>query len=127
MSESSYVGLAFPVRQAPSGLRLERDVENVKQAVRLFLGTRVRERVRLPEYGWRGHELVFEQEDAVLVGLAKFYTIDGLRRWEPRAEVRAVTVDVDRVKRKVTVTVLIDIPTLNAFGQKVVRTLELKA
>ena len=86
-------GLGFPLRVNARGeialVSAERDVE---ESIRIILGTRPGERVMRPEFGCRAHELLFEPRSAAAETLLKQYVSQALRRWEPRIDVRSVTV-----------------------------------
>jgi phage baseplate assembly protein W len=87
-------GLVIPVKRASGGYFTTRTTrEVIRSSLQMILHTRLGERVMLPEFGSRLKELVFEQNDDVLVGLARTYIVDAIRRWERRVELLDVKVD----------------------------------
>jgi len=106
-------GWGFPTGvDARGGVRLAQGDRDVAEAIRLILGTALGERRMRPEFGCRIHELIFSPLDPATRGLMRHYTIEALRRWEPRIEVRdvrvsrhphvdgAVLIDVDYVLKQ---------------------------
>lgn len=57
---------------------------HIHESIRQILGTRKGERLMLPEFGSRLHELVFEPNDSLLYGLLRHEVIDAMEEWEPR-------------------------------------------
>ncbi|MHC5058635.1 MAG: GPW/gp25 family protein [Planctomycetota bacterium] len=89
-------GWSFPVRVgAGGGIALAEGEENIKQAVRIIIGTVLGERAMRPGFGCGAHELVFEHTDASLTGKARFHVRNALERWEPRIEVEDVDARVE--------------------------------
>jgi phage baseplate assembly protein W len=90
-------GLAFPLHVNARGeLALASGERDVEQAIRVILGTRRGERVMRPEFGCRAHELLFEPLHSGTETMMKQYVVEALTMWEPRIEVQAVNVYVDR-------------------------------
>ena len=50
----------------------------------IILGTAPGERVMQPLFGCEIHELLFEPNNVNTCGLAAFYAIEALEKWEPR-------------------------------------------
>lgn len=63
------------------------DIDLVRASIRMILNTRFQERVMLPGFGSRLHEIPFDQNDFVVDSLIKRYTADAIAKWEPRATV----------------------------------------
>ena len=92
-------GWAFPVGVGPGGgIALAEGEDDIKQAVRIIVGTVLGERQMRPDFGCAAHELVFDQTDASLTGKARFYVRNALERWEPRIEVERVEARIDGLK-----------------------------
>jgi len=92
-------GWSFPVRiGAGGGIALAEGEEDIKQAVRIIIGTVLGERAMRPGFGCSAHELVFEHTDSSLTGKARFYVRNALERWEPRIEVEKIDARVDGLK-----------------------------
>lgn len=89
-------GWKFPPRLDSRGrIELVHQEQDVEEAIRIVLMTRVGERPMRPEFGSRLHTLVFDPNDASTAGLARRYVMEALGRWEPRIEVTDVTADPD--------------------------------
>jgi len=94
-------GLKFPFQfhRRSGGARIStatsREQEHIHESIRQILGTRRGERLLLPEFGSRLHELLFEGNDAILQGLLRHEVIDALTRWEPRIVIEQVVMVPD--------------------------------
>ena len=92
-------GWAFPVRVGSGGgIALAEGEDDIKQAVRVIIGTALGERTMRPDFGCGAHELVFEHTDASLKGKARFHVRNALDRWEPRIEVEKVDARIEGLK-----------------------------
>lgn len=67
----------------------------VRMSIYQILGTRIGERVMLPEFGSRIHEILMEPIDAIAIALARVYTIEAIKRWEPRVYLNDVGVVIN--------------------------------
>lgn len=89
-------GLSFPMKVTPGGsLALVGNDEELRQAIRLILGTAYGERPMRPEFGCGIHDLVFAPANATTAGLAAYEVRRSLTRWEPRVDVDSVDVSFD--------------------------------
>jgi Bacteriophage baseplate protein W len=87
------VGWAFPLQLDASGeIALAVHEEDIRQAIRLILGTIPGERVMRPDFGAGLHALAFEPMSARTIALARHRVEEALTSWEPRID--RVTVDV---------------------------------
>ena len=92
-------GWSFPVRVGlGGGIAFAEGEEDIKQAVRVIIGTILGERAMRPDFGCGAHELVFEHTDSSLTGKARFYVRNALDRWEPRIKVEKVDARVEGLK-----------------------------
>ena len=66
--------------------------DSIHQAIWIILSTAKGERVMRPDFGCGIHELVFANNDASTIGIAKFEVEESLRHWEPRIEVLNIEV-----------------------------------
>ena len=87
-------GWGFPVRVEDGKVVLTKDVGNIKEAVRLVLGTSLGERLMRPTFGSRLQELVFAPNNGATHALAVSYVRDALDQWEPRIDVDQVLVTI---------------------------------
>ncbi len=89
-------GLGFPLRIDPTGsLALVSDHAEIRESIRLILGTAYGERPMRPEFGCGIHDLVFAPANARTAGRAAYEVQASLRRWEPRIEVQDIDVSFE--------------------------------
>jgi phage baseplate assembly protein W len=93
------VGWAFPVTvAADTGLvDLARYEEDIRESIRIILGTAKGERVMRPDFGCGIHDLVFAALTAQLVAEIETTVRDALRTYEARIDVLRVSVDSTRL------------------------------
>lgn len=87
-------GLRFPLQVTPQGrIALSSADRRVEESIYLILGTKVGERVMMPDFGCAIHELVFAPNNAS----TRTRAIDAVRRalvlFEPRIDVLEVSAD----------------------------------
>jgi phage baseplate assembly protein W len=89
-------GWAFPLRTDATGsiALVDRDRE-IRESIRLILGTAPGERPMRPEFGCAIHEYVFAPADATTAGQLAWEVRRALDRWEPRVDVLDVEVAPD--------------------------------
>lgn len=91
------VGWTFPVQtDATGGIAMSSREREIEEAIRLILGTALGERPMRPEFGCRVHEYVFAPASASIAGRMSAEVRESLMRWEPRIDVRDVTVRLDQ-------------------------------
>ena len=98
MQRNSLLGRGWsfpPGLDGRGGMAMAQGDADIKQAIRLILGTSRGERPMRPEFGCRIHELVFSSINATTTGLVAHYVEEAIGRWEPRIELRDVEVDPD--------------------------------
>jgi phage baseplate assembly protein W len=88
------IGLRFPLQVTPQGrIALSRADRRVEESIYLVLGTKVGERVMIPDFGCAIHDLVFAPNNAS----TRTRAIDAVRRalvlFEPRIDVLEVSAD----------------------------------
>lgn len=87
-------GWSFPLQLdhgQPAMVELQ---EDVRQAIRIILGTQPGERVMRPEFGTPLRELIFEPVNVTTCELVRTRVKQSLQRWEPRIDVLSVVVDL---------------------------------
>ena len=83
-----FVGLPYALVKGPEGLFSRVTTKDIiKSSITSILTTQLGERVCLPQFGSRLPELIFEPNDEILKGLAREYSAEALRQWEPRITV----------------------------------------
>ena len=93
-------GWAFPLRADPSGaIALVSQDREIEESIRLILGTALGERPMRPEFGCAIHDYVYAGADAATAAQIGFEVRASLKRWEPRIDVRDVSVTIDDVDR----------------------------
>lgn len=86
-------GWAFPPKIGERDMmRMAEDDADIRQAMRIILGTAPGERVMRPDFGCRIHELIFWPANQETADIAERYVREALLRWEPRIRLQAVTV-----------------------------------
>lgn len=90
---SRWRGPAVPWFSKPDGYFANKGIrEVIWGSIINILHTPIGTRVRKPDFGSRLHDLLFEPNDELLVGLARIYIAEALAKWEPRIEVVEVEV-----------------------------------
>jgi Bacteriophage baseplate protein W len=89
-------GIGFPVRTDATGsLTLVAGETEIREAIRLILGTAMGERPMRPEFGCGIHDLVFAPSDGRTAGRAAYEVRMSIERWEPRVTLHDVDVTFD--------------------------------
>jgi phage baseplate assembly protein W len=88
------LGLSFPLQVDPQGrIATSRDEQRVEESIYLILGTKLGERVMLPQFGCGIHDLLFAPNNAA----TRTRAIDAVRRalvsFEPRIDVLDVSIE----------------------------------
>ncbi len=92
-------GWAFPLKtDATGGVALVTGTREIEESIRLILGTARGERPMRPEFGCRIHDHVFGPANAATAGQIAYDVREALERWEPRIDVRDVTIAFDRIQ-----------------------------
>ena len=91
-------GLSFPLKTTASGsIALVGADQELKESIRLILGTAYGERPMRPEFGCGIHDLVFAPANSTTAGQAAYEVRRSLSRWEPRIDVEDVNVAFDEL------------------------------
>jgi phage baseplate assembly protein W len=92
-------GWSYPLgTDATGGVALVNREREIEQAIRLILGTACGERPMRPEFGCRIHDHVFGTATSATAGQIAYDVRQALERWEPRIEVRDVSVGFDAIE-----------------------------
>jgi phage baseplate assembly protein W len=90
------VGWSFPPCVEKDGhIALVQYEEDIRQSIRIILGTDPGERVMRPDFGAGLSQFVFEPLDATTMNLVKTRVREALIAWEPRIDVLNVDVTAD--------------------------------
>ena len=110
------VGWAFPLAAAAVGdVHLAAAEEDIRQSVRIILGTAPGERVMRPDFGAGLQALVFEPISATLVALVKHRVEEALITWEPRIDTITVDVAADGPRGRLLITINYRVRATNTF------------
>jgi uncharacterized protein len=94
------VGWAFPpALEADGSIALAAYEEDIRQAIRIIMGTNPGERVMRPDFGAGLGAFVFEPVNPTTMARLQSRVQEALVAWEPRIDVEAVTVTTDAVER----------------------------
>lgn len=89
------VGWAFPVCIEGGATATAAYEEDIRQAIRIILGTNPGERVMRPDFGAGLGEFVFEPVNIATMETLKTRVQEALADWEPRIDVENVQVTAD--------------------------------
>lgn len=90
-------GWKYPVRVDENGkIAISEYEDDIKEAIRIILGTAKGERVMRPDFGCGIHEFVFTSMNAVNLSLIETSVRDALTLWEPRIELINVKTGTER-------------------------------
>ena len=91
-------GWHFPIDPDESGSIETATAEaDVRESIRIILGTSKGERVMRPEFGCGIHDFAFATVNTTTLTMIRTSVEDALVEWEPRIEVRNVDVSTDRL------------------------------
>lgn len=91
------VGWSFPPCVASDGsTRMVSYEDDIRQSLRIILGTDKGERVMRPDFGAGLRSFVFGPLSATMLLRIKTRVQDALIKWEPRIDVLQVTVTIDK-------------------------------
>lgn len=89
-------GWAFPVdTDADGSIRMAAYEEDIRQSIRIILGTAQGERVMRPDFGAGLEKLVFEPLNTTTLAMTRHRVEEALILWEPRID--SITVKVRAV------------------------------
>jgi phage baseplate assembly protein W len=112
-------GWAFPVAAEPGGeVALVAHEEDIRESIRIILGTNHGERVMRPDFGANLRALVFEPLSATTLSLAQDQVERALIEWEPRIDLLDVRVTADaqeRARGRLTIEIDYRVRATNTF------------
>jgi phage baseplate assembly protein W len=109
-------GWAFPAAlDASADLALVGQEEDIRQAIRIILGTSPGERVMRPDFGAGLRDLVFEPLNATTVALARHRVEQALILWEPRIDLLDVRVTADPPSARMDIAIDYRVRATNTF------------
>lgn len=109
-------GWAFPLQTEEDGeVSLVAHEEDIRQAVRLILGTRRGERVMRPDFGAGLHAMTFEPITATTNALVRHRVEEALITWEPRIDNITVEVTADPPRGRLLIDIRYRVRATNIF------------
>jgi phage baseplate assembly protein W len=115
-------GWAFPVRIDPAtgGIAVSEYEADIRQSIRIILGTSRGERVMRPDFGCGIHDLVFEVVDVSTLTRVETSVREAMAKFEARIEVLSVFVDPrDAAEGALTVELEYRVRRTNQIGNLV--------
>lgn len=96
MSNLKYLGqsLYYPISLSNGKAVMADSLRSVEQSIACILGTDQGTKFFMPEFGSRISELVFEQNDEVLIPMLRLFIAESIKRWEKR--VKLVDIEFER-------------------------------
>lgn len=114
------VGWAFPIQPDPSGdVALVAQEEDIRQSIRIILGTAPGERVMRPDFGAGLRALVFEPISTTTLVLAEYRVREALNHWEPRIDSITVAVSAERERGRLLINIRYRVRSTNLFNNLV--------
>ncbi|MFC7724184.1 GPW/gp25 family protein [Nocardioides sp. GCM10028917] len=110
-------GWAFPISLDASGsVAVASAEDDVRQSIRIILGTNLGERAMRPDFGSGIRAFVFEAISTTTLTLLRTRVEDALVRWEPRIRVERVEVALpSRASSQVNISVDYRVRATNTF------------
>jgi Bacteriophage baseplate protein W len=110
------VGWSFPPEVSGAGDMATAAYEkDVREAIRIILGTAPGERVMRPDFGAGLNALVFAPINTTTKALASYYVQQALVQWEPRIDQVTVNVTADPPNGLLNIDIRYRIRSINTF------------
>ena len=91
-------GWKFPVGVDSQGeIEMSEHEQDIKEAIWIILSTAKGERVMRPDFGCGIHDFVFAAINTANIGLIESSVREALTMWEPRIELKDVSVSTEKV------------------------------
>jgi hypothetical protein len=91
-------GWKFPVGVDSKGeIEMSEHEQDIKEAIWIILSTAKGERVMRPDFGCGIHDFVFAAINTANIGLIESSVREALTTWEPRIELKDVSVSTEKV------------------------------
>lgn len=108
------MGWKFPFSLDPKGnVAASKFEEDIKEAIRIILGTAKGERLMRPDFGCGLNEYVFCSMDVLNLRLIENTVLEALVRWEPRIKVISVKAEPSTEEGKLLINIDYQILTTN--------------
>ena len=109
-------GWGFPTQLDGAGeVAMAAYEEDIRQAIRLILGTNQGERVMRPDFGAGLHALTFEPISATTTALVRHRVEEALITWEPRIDNLTVEVTAEPPLGRLSIEIRYRVRATNTF------------
>ncbi len=109
-------GWSFPLRAGVDGeIAMVDSAEDIRQSIRIILGTNPGERVMRPGFGAGLQSLVFEPINTATLALARHRVEQALITWEPRIDTITVSVSAEPELGRLLIDVSYRMRSTNTF------------
>lgn len=110
------VGWGFPPATDPTDeIAMAAYEEDIRQAIRIILGTSTGERVMRPDFGAGLQALVFEPLNTTTMALVRHRVEEALITWEPRIDNITVQVTADPPQGRLIIEIRYRVRVTNTF------------
>ena len=109
------VGWAFPPAPDLGDVAMAEYEEDIRQAIRIILGTAPGERVMRPDFGAGLNALLFEPINTTTMALASHRVEQALILWEPRIDQITVNVTADPPRGTLRIEIRYRVRSTNTF------------
>ena len=114
-------GWSFPVDTGPRGdVTVSSADEDIRESIRIILGTAKGERLMRPEFGCDIHKHLFSAATPSTLNLIESSVREALVRWEPRIDIESVVARTDDEEpNKVLIEIDYHVRTTNSLSNMV--------
>ncbi len=110
------IGWSFPIAfDAMGGVAQSAYEQDIREAIRIILGTNPGERVMRPDFGAGLHALAFEPINTTTMALAKHRVEEALILWEPRIDNIGVQVSAEATIGRLMIDIRYRVRATNTF------------
>ncbi|ELY79425.1 GPW/gp25 family protein [Natrinema gari] len=114
-------GWSFPVEtDARGSVRTSEAEDDIRESIRIILGTAKGERVMRPEFGCEIHDHVFSAATPATLNLIESSVREALVQWEPRIDIEDIDARTDaEAPNKVLIDIEYRVRTTNSLSNMV--------
>jgi phage baseplate assembly protein W len=113
-------GWAFPVETDSRGdIEVSEAEADIRESIRIILGTAKGERLMRPDFGCDIHDHVFSAVTPATLNLIESSVREALVRWEPRIDVESIDADTDENPNEVLIEIEYRVRTTNSLSNMV--------
>jgi len=113
-------GWAFPVRTDSRGdIEVSTAEADIRESIRIILGTAKGERLMRPDFGCDIHDHVFSAVTPATLNLIESSVREALVRWEPRIDVESIDADTAENPNEVLIEIEYRVRTTNSLSNMV--------